>query len=318
MLDSNEWTILAGALSELLRVRVEIIDARSLSGGCISDVFAVSLRCDGIHSWLPPSDRQRGKPQVDLVIKRNSAERIAYFQCEREGLLSIAESGTIRVPQVYAVDVVGDHAYLAMELIRVGRSRSSTQRFSGFGQQLALFHQATKGDAMGWPTNNFLGSADQPNGPSETWSEFVATRRIGFQIRWASDQGLADQRLKSECDKIMSQMEQLLCGREETTSLLHGDLWSGNYLFDSEGQPVLIDPAVYRGCREAEWGMITWFGNCGREFEQAYQEVWPMADGWRRRVGVYVLYHQLNHLNLFGSSYADACHRTAREILRAR
>lgn len=309
--------MLADALSLLLQAPLEVVDVRPLSGGCISDVFAVGIRCEDPDSWSALEGLHAGEPDAQLVIKRNSADLVSNFRCEQEGLLAIAESGTIRVPEVYAVDVVGDHAYLVMERIEIGRSGSSQQRFSSFGRKLALFHQATTGDEIGWPTDNFLGAAHQPNGTCETWSEFVATRRIGFQIKWASDQGLADRTMKLDCDKIVSEMEQLLSGHDEPTSLLHGDLWSGNYLFDSDGQPVLIDPAVYRGCREAEWGMIKWFGNCPKEFDQAYEDERPMADGWRRRVGVYLLYHQLNHLNLFGSSYADACRRTASEILRA-
>jgi fructosamine-3-kinase len=309
--------MLVDALSDLFQAPLEIVDASPLSGGCISDVFAVRVCCADANSWSALKDLHGGKSQAQWVIKRNSADLVSNFRCEREGLCSIAESGTIRVPKVYAVDVVGDHAYLVMERIEISRSGSSQQRFSSFGRKLALFHQATRGQAIGWPTDNFLGAAHQPNEPCKSWPEFVATRRIGFQIKWASDQGLVDQRLAMDCEKIISEMLQLLSGREESSSLLHGDLWSGNYLFDSDQQPVLIDPAVYRGCREAEWGMIKWFGNCGPDFEQAYQDVWPMADGWQRRVGVYVLYHQLNHLNLFGSSYADTCRRTASVILKA-
>jgi len=99
--------------------------------------------------------------------------------------------------------------------------------------------------------------------------------------------------------------------------LLHGDLWSGNYLFDTDGNPAIIDPAVYYGCREAEWGMIKWFGGCPAAFERGYQTEWPMPDGWQRRSDIYMLYHQLNHLNLFGSGYADGCRRTAAQILSA-
>jgi fructosamine-3-kinase len=88
-------------------------------------------------------------------------------------------------------------------------------------------------------------------------------------------------------------------------------------LFDQQSRPVLIDPAVYRGCREAEWGMIVWFGGCPAAFTDGYLRRWPLPDGWRRRVNVYLLYHQLNHLNLFGGSYASACRSTAAEILSA-
>ena len=308
--------MLAESLSILFQAPLEVIDRRPLSGGCISDVSVVTLRCDDAESWSKLHPLHRGEPQARLVIKRNSAEMVSNFRCEAIGLRALSETGVIRVPEVYAADAVGDQAFLAMELIQTDASHRHADRFSIFGRQLAILHRTTSGDQIGWPEDNYLGSAPQPNGACDSWPEFMATRRIGFQIKKASDQGLADPQLKSDCEMIVSRMNEFLFGHEEKTSLLHGDLWSGNYLFDSHEQPVLIDPAVYRGCREAEWGMIKWFGSCPPEFEEAYEDEWPMADGWRRRVGVYKLYHQLNHLNLFGSSYADGCRQTAREVLR--
>ena len=111
------------------------------------------------------------------------------------------------------------------------------------------------------------------------------------------------------------EMEQLLAGSESSTSLLQGDLWSGNYLCDNAGTAVLIDPAVYYGNREAEFGMLRLFGSCPGRFYDAYQEAFPLAGGWQQRVNVYVLYHLLNHLNLFGRGYHSQCCETAAEIL---
>ena len=110
-------------------------------------------------------------------------------------------------------------------------------------------------------------------------------------------------------------MDDLLAGRDDQTSLIHGDLWSGNYLCDSEGGPVIIDPAVYYGCREAEFGMLKLFGSCPNEFYEAYDDVFPRRDGCQRRTDVYVLYHLLNHLNLFGRGYLDHCRQVAAEVL---
>ena len=308
--------MLADVLSQLLGVPLAVVDRRTLSGGCISDVSMVTIRGEDRQSWRRLEEVHGGQPTAPLVVKCNAASMASNFRCEADGLRALAHADVLRVPKVFAAEIVGDQAYLVMEWIQTGAGGPSEDRFATFGRQLAELHRATAGGPLGWPQDNFLGSAHQPNGACETWPEFVATRRIGYQIRWATDQGLADQPLQSDCDSIIQRMDELLRGREDVISLLHGDLWSGNYLFDSDGRPVLIDPAVYRGCREAEWGMIRWFGNCPAVFEQAYQDQWPMADGWRRRVGIYLLYHQLNHLNLFGASYADSCRRTAREILR--
>lgn len=301
-------------LTQLLGSPVQVVDSRPLSGGCISDVSVVTIRCPEGRSGGTLGSILGGQSQRQLVLKLHSADMVANFRCEAAGLRALSQTGAIRVPNVYAVDRVGDRAALAMEFIASGNS--FRDRFKTFGRQLAKLHRETQGGPIGWPDDNFLGSARQPNGSCASWPEFVATRRIGFQIRWACGQGLADPSLKADCEMIIDRIDELLSGCDGTTSLLHGDLWSGNYLFDESGQPVLIDPAVYRGCREAEWGMINWFGNCPREFEQAYQDEWPMPDGWRRRAGVYLLYHQLNHLNLFGGSYAAGCRQTAREVLR--
>jgi fructosamine-3-kinase len=86
-------------------------------------------------------------------------------------------------------------------------------------------------------------------------------------------------------------------------SLLHGDLWGGNWATDDRGRPVLFDPAVYYGDREADLAMTRLFGGFGAEFYSAYQATWPLDPGWSTRVELYNLYHVLNHLNFFGAGY---------------
>ncbi|MEM9646268.1 MAG: fructosamine kinase family protein, partial [Planctomycetota bacterium] len=110
-------------------------------------------------------------------------------------------------------------------------------------------------------------------------------------------------------------MDDLLDGRKRGVSLLHGDLWSGNHLCGPGGEVVLIDPAVHQGCPEAEFGMIELFGSCPPRFYDAYLDTNPFSDGWQRRVRIYVLYHLLNHLNLFGAAYAGQCQTMASKIL---
>ena len=94
---------------------------------------------------------------------------------------------------------------------------------------------------------------------------------------------------------------------DEPPCLIHGDLWSGNYLCDELVDPVLVDPAAYFGHREAEFGMTMLFGGFDESFYSAYNEVWPLAPGSEDRIAIYRLYHLLNHLNLFGKSYLPAC-----------
>jgi fructosamine-3-kinase len=190
-----------------------------------------------------------------------------------------------------------------------------------FGRGLAKLHRTTlhrsdQRERIGWETDNFLGSAKQINTSTEDWPSFVAEHRIGYQLRWAVDQGLADQSLVGDCETLIGRMDSLLSGRENATSLLHGDLWSGNYLARQDGTPVLIDPAVHYGCREAEFGMLKLFGGCSDAFYRAYDDEFSLADGWQNRVNVYVLYHLLNHLNLFGHGYLSQCRQVAGDVLR--
>ncbi|MFK8111926.1 MAG: fructosamine kinase family protein [Rubripirellula sp.] len=279
---------------------VEVIDVVGVGGGCISEAFRVEVQEDF------------GKRV--LFVKSNELSFLDNFQTEQDGLLRLGEPGVIGVPQPIAVGTALGRAWLVTEWVE--QHRIDAVFFSRFGTELASLHQATLGDRIGLERDGYLGSADQLNGECGTWPEFFASRRIEFQIRRAVDQGLASRRLKDDCERIVVEMADLLDGREDRTSLLHGDLWSGNYLCSSEGQPVIFDPAAHFGCREAEFGMLQLFGSCSDDFYEAYQAAFPLPGGWQRRVRVYVLYHLLNHLNLFGVTYRGQCETVSAAILR--
>lgn len=292
---------LQDALAELIPDVGKLTDIGAVGGGCISDAYRVRVE--------DSQGRQR-----QWLVKRNEASFLDNFRCERDGLRLLAVPGVIGVPRAVAVGQAQDAAWLVTEWVNQGRQGNDF--FGRFGRELAALHRSTLGNRIGWQRDNYLGSARQPNQAATDWVEFVAEQRIGFQIRWARQQGLASDLLSRDCEQIVAEMSQLLSGRDEATSLLHGDLWSGNYLCGSEGQPVIIDPAVYYGCREAELGMLRLFGSCPSEFYQAYDEAFGLPDGCQRRVSVYVLYHLLNHLNLFGRGYLGQCESVAAEILR--
>ncbi|EMI21676.1 Fructosamine/Ketosamine-3-kinase [Rhodopirellula maiorica SM1] len=279
-----------------------------------------------------------------VFAKSNDPGFIDNFQSECDGLTALAAADTILVPKPIEVGVAAERAWLITEWVET--RPLSPNFFADFGRQLAELHRVTAGSQIGWRSDNFVGSAVQPNTATASWADFVAENRIGFQLRWAIDQQRADAKLRRDVAAIAAAMPELLAGRADDTSLLHGDLWSGNYLCGSgrhceerhcEGRhyeerdreerdgechdydsrvPVILDPAVYYGCREAEFGMLKLFGSCPPEFYDAYQSTWPLPDGWQRRTNVYVLYHLLNHLNLFGGGYLAQCHQVASEILR--
>jgi fructosamine-3-kinase len=294
-------SIWQSALMKLMPSVASVTDIQSVGGGCISDARRVTIV-------------ERSGARRVVFVKSNAASFLGNFQAEQRGLTRLNEPGVIRVPKPLAVGTAENHAWLVTDWIEQG-SRGD-DFFQRFGRRLAELHRATLGDEIGWPEDNFLGSARQINAACDSWVDFVARHRIGFQLHWAVDQGLADAALRRDCEQIIASMEILLGGRDPSTSLLHGDLWSGNYLCDSDGEPALIDPAVYCGCREAEFGMLRLFGSCPADFYDSYLETFPLPGGWQRRANVYVLYHLLNHLNLFGSGYHGQCKSMAAEILR--
>ncbi|MEM9588153.1 MAG: fructosamine kinase family protein [Planctomycetota bacterium] len=283
----------------------QIVQETAVSGGCISQAARLQLRNDD-REWT-------------VFAKSNDAEFEDNFRCEAEGLRALRSACSadvnLRVPEPIVVGVVGKFAFLISEWVDLASGSSS--EFKSFGQALARLHLATRGDAVGWHRDNYLGGSRQINAGDRNWSPFVAENRLAIQLNWAREQGLASPRLGKDVESICRRIDSILQGREEQTSLLHGDLWSGNYQFAADGTATILDPAVYRGCREAEFGMIELFGSCPPAFYQGYQGEWPLPSGWQRRVSVYVLYHLLNHLNLFGSGYLGQCERLAGQISRS-
>lgn len=302
----------------LLGRDVQVVTAESVSGGCISNAWRVALD-DGSVQFM----------------KCNKEEFAENFQCEQNGLEALAEASRdnadLGIPTPVSVGTQDGNAWLMLPWIE--QASTSGRFFERFGRGLAQLHRATCKSEMtdgqvhfgrdpsigsggvGWSQDNWLGSARQINRPASSWAEFFAEQRIGFQLKWAVDQGRCDDGLRRNCEAICDSMSDLLDGREHQTSVLHGDLWSGNYLAGEDAIPILIDPAVYRGCREAEFGMIRLFGGCPESFDDAYSDAFPLPVGCERRIRVYVLYHLLNHLNLFGSGYLSQCRCVAAEIL---
>lgn len=231
------------------------------------------------------------------------------FECEAEGLRALGRVGALRVPEVLAVS----EEALVLEFIEQGSKTGDF--FVDFGRHFALMHQQ-RGKVCGLNHDNFIGSTPQQNAPIEgTWDEaedgdgldwprFFIERRLRFQVELAEQSGHGSE-LADLLDRSEAAISELLSADIEQPSLLHGDLWSGNYLVDEHGRPCLIDPAVYYGHREADLAMTALFGGFGHEFYAAYDEAWPLVHGWKERMPIYQLYHLLNHLNLFGSVYYE-------------
>jgi len=182
------------------------------------------------------------------------------------------------------------------------------------GRRLAALHRHT-GDGFGWHRDNTIGATPQPNDAAGDWIDFYRHRRLAFQLSLAARRGLG-RRALAKGERILDRLPGFFPGYRPDPSLLHGDLWGGNYGY-ADGQPVLFDPAVYHGDREADLAMTELFGGFPAEFHAAYRETWPLDPGYPVRRTLYNLYHVLNHYNLFGGGYAGQAERMLDELLAA-
>ena len=234
----------------------------------------------------------------DLFIKTGPASSAEMFGAEAEGLTELASTDAIRVPNVVASGQTELSAYLGLEWMSFERADAATERL--FGEQLATLHHTTQ-NRYGWHRNNTIGLTPQENTWRDNWLDFFREQRLGFQLRLAAENGYSGE-LQQRGRQLLKRLPVYFDVAEPAASLLHGDLWGGNWGC-SGGQPVIFDPAVYYGDREMDIAMTKLFGGFGEDFYAAYELSWPLQDGHQERQHLYQLYHVLNHLNLFGSAY---------------
>jgi len=232
------------------------------------------------------------------------------FEAEADGLRELRAAGEIRVPEVFDCGVANGSSFIAME--RLALSRPTARVEGRCGEQLAALHRHNR-DRHGWVRDNTIGTTPQINASSDDWVAFFRERRLGFQLELARRHGFSGalQELGAE---LMDGLHDLFDGYVPAASLLHGDLWGGNW-GAVDGEPVIFDPAVYYGDRETDLAMTRLFGGFGPGFYAAYEAAWPLADGHERRLPLYQLYHVLNHLNLFGRSYLGQALQLLRSLV---
>jgi protein-ribulosamine 3-kinase len=236
-------------------------------------------------------------------IKVAPAERLPTFEAEADGLRELAGAHALRVPGVLGVGLAGSTAVIALEWLDLRRAESSDPAQARCGAQLAMQHRVMA-PAFGWSRDNTIGTTPQRNIWADDWVRFFSEQRLGPQLALAEGNGLParvierGRRLAERCGAFFSSYRPL-------PSLLHGDLWGGNWAVEaSTGEPVVFDPAVYYGDREADLAMTRLFGGFGPRFYAAYQAEWPLDQAAGTRRTLYNLYHVLNHFNLFGGAYA--------------
>ncbi|WP_281658929.1 fructosamine kinase family protein [Halobacillus sp. Cin3] len=259
----------------------------AVSGGDINQAFYVQ------------TERQA------YFIKTNAGVPSHFFQAEAEGLQTIQQTKTIRVPSVYHYDMPENRepAALVMEWIESGNRNDH----AALGRQLAHMHKHTS-NSYGYGAPTFVGRLDQPNTWAPSWVDYYRTCRLGAQL----DIGISKKRMtnkrRKRMEALMSRLDQYLPAHPEA-SLLHGDLWGGNYMMDEHGQPVLIDPSILYGDHAFELAFTEVFGGFPADFYNHYQEVFPLPEQYEEIKPLYQLFYLLAHLNMFGESYGPAVDR---------
>jgi protein-ribulosamine 3-kinase len=236
----------------------------------------------------------------DHYFLKSGSRNKNMFPAEAHGLQELEKSNSLKVPHVYLVD----ENFLLLEFIHA--SQPSGSFFKEFGHQFAQLHR-TQATEFGFYENNFIGHTPQINLPKDKqkkdWIVFYFENRLLYQFKLAEENGFSSQKLRDAFYKLEGKINFILSGSEKEPVLLHGDLWSGNFLAADKNIPVVIDPAVYYGNREADLAMTKLFGGFSSSFYSAYNETYPFAAGYEYRENIYKLYHVLNHLNLFGMGY---------------
>ena len=286
------WTQISQHISETTGKPFTVERQKSVSGGCINQGYC-----------LIGSD-------IKYFVKINHASKVEMFAAEALGLKEMAQTQTIRVPKPICWGMTERSSYIVLEWLEFGSSHNSA--WEEMGIKLAKMHNYQGENKFGWSENNTIGSTPQVNNWTDTWSDFFANHRIGFQLKLANRKGGNF----GNYNQIVDKVRQILASIEPQHSLVHGDLWSGNVAVTDAGEPVILDPATYYGDREVDLAMTELFGGFPAAFYRGYNEVFPLDKGYKKRKTLYNLYHILNHFNLFGGGYGSQANFMIQEVLK--
>ncbi len=266
--------------------------AQTISGGDINEAFHLSSE------------------KHDFFIKINRLHPYPdFFEKEARGLKLLHDSGSFRIPKVIIHGSHDGQVFLVLEMISSIKQKPDDWD-SKFAEALVKLHR-NRNRTFGLDHDNYIGSLPQANKPHHSWPEFFITQRLEPQLQMG--ERMFDASDRRAFQKLFSRLEALI--PEEEPSLLHGDLWSGNYLVDSNENPVVIDPAVYYGHREMDIAMMYLFGGFDMEIFHQYQQAYPMEENWQERIELHNLYPLLVHANLFGGHYPAEVRRNVKRYL---
>jgi fructosamine-3-kinase len=247
-----------------------------------------------------------------LFVKTRAGLTGDAYRTEAGGLRWLAEARALRVPKVVAQSEAADAvAFLVLE--HMARTAPALDYEDRLGDGLAALH-AAGAPRFGLDEDNQIATLPQSNRAQDTWPAFYAEERVRPLVRRAVETGTAPASWLALADALVERLPGL-AGPAEPPARLHGDLWSGNVITDSRGQPVLIDPAVYGGHREVDLAMLALFGGLSPRVTAAYQARTPLAPEWKARVKLWQVYPLLVHAVLFRGSYVDAAEAAMRAYL---
>jgi Fructosamine-3-kinase len=283
--DYRETDIIRHCLEKLSSIKknaVELKSSASVGGGCINNALKL---CTSVG---------------DFFLKWNATAPPDMFEKEAAGLteMRMANSSLV-IPEVIFCSASDESpGLIIMEFLHPPQS---TREFDEqLGRGLAQLHRKSTA-SFGFHHSNYCGTTVQENTWTKSWIDFYGRNRIDRLVEQLKGKGRLSADEAKIYEKLIDRLP-LLLPYETVPSLIHGDLWSGNYMYALNG-PALIDPACYYADREMELGMMKLFGGFSTRVWAAYQEEWPLPDGWEDRSHLYQLYHVLNHYLLFGGSY---------------
>lgn len=260
---------------------VRVLQSASVGGGSINHAMKVEST-SGI-----------------FFLKWNDAKKFpGMFEAEARGLNLLKSKNVIGIPEVIAADEAGNYSFIVLEFIESGKRQKNF--WQDFGSSLANLHKHTS-ELCGLNHDNYIGSLPQSNAQKKTWTEFFIEERLERQIALAKYSGAINNATIQQFNNLFKRLPEII--PEEKPSLLHGDLWNGNFITGADSNAWLIDPAVYYGHREMDLAMTKLFGGFSEEFYEAYNGTFPLQPGFSERIDIHNLYPLLVHVNLFGGGY---------------
>ena len=290
------WQLIANKISDSIGDNFQCQTISPVGGGDINQAAIVS--------------DTRNK----FFIKWNNANRIDMFEKEVLSLQAIASSQSVKVPQVINFGIAESSSYLVLEYLELQTKANKTE----LAEQLAKMHLYSGDkyhqDKFGFHQDNYIGYSEQLNRWRADWIVFFRELRLGKQMEMlrskSGSTGLLD-----DLARLQQQLDKFFVEYHPKPSLVHGDLWQGNYDFTSSGEPVVYDPACYYADFEVDLAMMELFGNPGSDFFAAYHRINPIHPGYSIRKVLYNLYHILNHANMFGGGYLDQAQNMTDRLL---